>query len=111
MVHYGSSKSGPGVYIEFFEDSYFGGESELLFMSEGTCYNLALYNMQMQNRVSSIRWLSSDPGNCIYLFDQNDCTGDKLEIDSMSFCIAHLSTCEPNFDKKTVSVMLCDYWK
>lgn len=95
----------------FFEESeYYGGRINIDIRNDGTCYNLD--DIGMAVRVSSIALFGLSVHNwnyeyCIFLFDQDDCSGQSIKLDTETYCFHDLSLCEINMDKLTRSVMLC----
>lgn len=88
--------------IYLFEISYTESEPVVIHLQDGVCFNLS--DVGMAYRVSAID--SND--YCVHLCDRADCKGLRLKVAPGTKCHWDLGQCGNNFDKKAVSIILCE---
>jgi len=87
--------------IELYDSADFAGDLVRIDLQVDECLNLK--DVCMDNSICSVN--SND--NCVYLYDEIDCTGNRLLIAPGTPCHNHLGACGNHFWRKARSVMLC----
>lgn len=87
--------------IDLCAGTNFSGDRVIIDLKDDECLNLR--DVCMENSVCSVN--SND--NCVYLYDEMDCQGNRVRVAPGTPCHYDLGACGNNFCRNARSVILC----